>query len=550
MMVLGDLAAVDANVFLRAHPKTADHSMRKDAIEQALLAELSVLAGSARIRGLEEELRPLHAAMPKNEHGKLEPSVVRYVLHRYFAQKHGWHMKGLERAGGSWNSSSPTNIMKDQAPSYIQSLFEQRLHGQGLGLQELAVFAATLSDLIRKQAVGEVEYIYNALGWPTSYRSDQKRFEENVLRFYLVAYTHGIEEGGSTLEDLKESDTFLIEYLVNWPDVKLWAKDLRHTFDLTQQSRRNPFEAGVTFERAVELVEEIAHRFGSFHNLECHAIKDKMVELEHQGTGRVRLYDFYSNSDDPDWPFHESVEYLRTLGALDETDPHRPSVGIPNYVGSLSHCSTPSDFYSVCCLDECEGLMARVELKIAEPLAKPEHIAEVVSGLGSDTVDAPRNLSTVQLKRLQEIAEHHGGHVPLHGRLFAQWMHHAYPRECPFPHAAGDTNPLSPDDWLDELGFDTISASDDEIMQHTLRHARLAAGTPELEVESLPWTAVEELVASHTFASASGEPRTASSPVRVSALLAVLAIAALSAVRVSKFAWRYPTERKVQWHLV
>ena len=27
--------------------------------------------------------------------------------------------------------------------------------------------------------------------------------------------------------------------------------------------------------------------------------------------------------------------------------------------------------------------------------------------------------------------------MPLHGRLFAQWMHHAFPRHCPFPHVSG-----------------------------------------------------------------------------------------------------------------
>ena len=35
-----------------------------------------------------------------------------------------------------------TIILKSRVPSYIQSLFEQRLHGEGMGLHDLAVFAA------------------------------------------------------------------------------------------------------------------------------------------------------------------------------------------------------------------------------------------------------------------------------------------------------------------------------------------------------------------------------------------------------------------------
>ena len=42
------------------------------------------------------------------------------------------------------------------------------------------------------------------------------------------------------------------------------------------------------------------------------------------------------------------------------------------------------------------------------------------------------------MARLDEIASLHAGPVPLHSRLFRQWMHHAYPRECPYPHEAGD----------------------------------------------------------------------------------------------------------------
>ncbi len=50
------------------------------------------------------------------------------------------------------------------------------------------------------------------------------------------------------------------------------------------------------------------------------------------------------------------------------------------------------------------------------------------------------------------------GRVPLHGRLFAQWMHHVFPRECPYPHVAGTVNPLRPEDFVAQKGMDhTIS---------------------------------------------------------------------------------------------
>merc|ERR1719203_2547279 len=124
---------------------------------------------TAKIRGLEEELRPMFSALPKNIKGGLEPTVVRYALHRYFVLKHGWYMLGLDPAGGAWNASvgMPSTIMKDRAPAYIQSLFEERQHSRGLGLHELAVFAAVLSDLVNREATGALHKVFSDLRLPT-----------------------------------------------------------------------------------------------------------------------------------------------------------------------------------------------------------------------------------------------------------------------------------------------------------------------------------------------------------------------------------------------
>merc|ERR1719414_1840828 len=155
-----------------------------------LLADLSQKK-DGRLGDVVSELRALYVAMPKNVEGKLDPPVVRYALHRYFARKHGWYLRGLEPAGSAWNSTSPSTIMKDRAPSYIQNILEQRLHGQGLGLEELAVFALTLSDLIRKDAALDVEGIYSALGFSTSALLSTDATDRLLLN-YLMTYIKGV----------------------------------------------------------------------------------------------------------------------------------------------------------------------------------------------------------------------------------------------------------------------------------------------------------------------------------------------------------------------
>merc|ERR1719316_1766355 len=167
------------------------------------------------------------------------------------------------------------------------------------------------------------------------------------------------------------------------------------------------------------------------------------------GAGRVRIADFYNAAlNDDKWQFTESVDYLRQLGALDDSDPSNLRVIIPNYISGSSNCVASSAYYSVCCLDECEGILGRIEQLVSAPEASPSTILQLVAMTPSATMPSNRTLSSWLHHRLDEIAKHHSGTVPLHGRLFAQWLHYAYPRECTFPHAAGTIDPQRPEDLI------------------------------------------------------------------------------------------------------
>merc|ERR1719517_70246 len=290
-------------------------------------------------------------------------------------------------------------------------------------------------------------------------------------------------------QDLYDLEQDRRDNFPHWDDFKLWVEDVQMTSSYDRERRR--FDADeCSFGRVIEEVQELNDRLGGFQDIECQSIKAGLAAMEFRGTGRVLLSDFYSLGLKGEFLFTEHVDYLRTLGALDESDPEYPRVIIANYLASPSNCLMSTSFHSVCCFDECEGLMSHVERAIAAPIASPERIAELVSGLQSDTVDAPRNLSALLVSRLWEIADHHDGSVPLHGRLFAQWMHHAYPLECPYPHAGGTIRPLTPDECMDESGMEHAEASQSE------REARLTPNmTSQINSADLPWMAVEELVA-------------------------------------------------------
>merc|ERR1719264_1617171 len=131
-------------------------------------------------------------------------------------------------------------------------------------------------------------------------------------------------------------------------------------------------------------------------------------------------------------------------------------------------------------------------------MVDPTHLAKFISATPSETMESYRTLPQNLLDRLHGIARRHGGMVPVHGRLFAQWMHHAYPLECPYPHEMGVVNPLTRDEWIKETGHETEKASKEEIMEHIASDT--CAFNPEGvvkcadETADIPWSDNEELL--------------------------------------------------------
>merc|ERR1719383_3110 len=94
-----------------------------------------------------------------------------------------------------------------------------------------------------------------------------------------------------------------------------------------------------------------------------------------------------------------------------------------------------------------------------------------LAGLQSASVAGNRTLSKAILDKLQELAEHHGGKVPIHGRLFAQWLHIVYPRECPYPHVSGTIQPKTGKEW--KASGKTVKARQEEKQQYIEVASRL-----------------------------------------------------------------------------
>merc|ERR1712151_351652 len=253
---------------------------------------------------------------------------------------------------------------------------------------------------------------------------------------------------------------------------------------------RQPTNHVFTPALVTRVLEEVHENYGVFQDSECKQMKNDLLKHGDPATGLVSLSSFYQAAlEHGSQLYSEAREYLRELGALEESDPRHPLVIVPNYITSKTNCISTSSLHSICCINECESLLGHLEVEISSPEAEPRRIAHLVANLPSSTVQAPRSLSQVLLLRLEEIATSHGGTVPLHGRLFAQWMHHAYPRECPYPHVSGTTNPQSPDEWMRQASRSSISLSESDMR-------RVVDDTPSTATveRDLLWSSEEELL--------------------------------------------------------
>merc|ERR1719253_1669071 len=320
---------------------------------------------------------------------------------------------------------------------------------------------------------------------------------EEIMDSYMVVYILGF-----MLKNASAASPHEVQSL------RRVVGDVYPTWNATQEFMREvkesvaPKRDYLYFSDVATVIEEAGERYGTWQDKECRQMKDELVAVEDAGVGgagRVRLSDFYGLAlNQGKSQFSESITFLRQQGALDESDPLNPRVLITNYITSPSNCVASSSYFSVCCIDECGSLFQELERSIAAPDALPDEILTRVSSLASHTMPKNRQLSSWLRDRLHEIAKHHQGRVPLHGRLLTQWMHFAYPRECSYPHLSGAVQTQRPEEVFaaDSLESLETTATEEQMKDHIQTFSNKANKDAESAVsdEGAMWSMEEELV--------------------------------------------------------
>merc|ERR1719160_291044 len=217
-----------------------------------------------------------------------------------------------------------------------------------------------------------------------------------VLSSYLITNIFG----GSTdkKQHLFDKKHINLRY-PHWGTTYLFLTDIAGSDTFQRSSSANPFveDQKFFFGDLIRMAERISEEFGPWSNHECHDMKDLLVQRDVHGSGRVKLADFYRKSQDGAWQFTEQSEYLRQLGALDESSSSLgPQVLIPNYITGMSNCITSAPYYSICCLNECDQIYQNLEAHIPASAASPSEILKAVESMPQ----SPGNISASLLAKL------------------------------------------------------------------------------------------------------------------------------------------------------
>jgi len=176
------------------------------------------------------------------------------------------------------------------------------------------------------------------------------------------------------------------------------------------------------------------------------------------------------------------LQYLEDVGAL---DPATKDVRLANYITGPSNCIPASKYFSICCMSECDAITHEIMAKIQGPEASAREILGVVSNISSRYVEGPRQLSRSLVRQLEALSERHEGSVQLHSRLFAQWLHNAFPSDCPYPHIVEDQKVLKTDYWKDALSSTSTAESPEVRLERIANSTREARQVYAAHNESL-----------------------------------------------------------------
>jgi len=434
-------------------------------------------AGDEYVIAMEAAMQGTYNALPKNKHGLLSRNAVAYLVQKYTMQEYHYSIRGSGPKPATADRSAnnyPRSSQQTSVPEMLENLIESRQGGRGFALRDAASLVIMMRKLVMdlsETLVHEALFVLTNMSMLTWNEAELSSLSIPTVVKVIWAWEwlqwHGADKDMALFVDHMTLPTHIMD------EFGKLAMTLMETKFFRERHSRNPFRARtLSMADTVQLAFEATQAMGMWQDHDCKTMKRYLRNLDPEDDGRVPLDTVYNQPQVYDtngeivFRFSESRDFLHSIGGLDESDPSNPQVLISNYVLGPANCYKSLAFHTFCCLNECDAVLTGVERSVGGPSAQPDVILPLLENLTTSSMDEPRPLSTGLVAKLSGIAAVNGGMVPLHGRLFAQWLHFAFPHECPYPHITqkdGAGNSLSTS-YFQGAAEATAQWTDDEML--------------------------------------------------------------------------------------
>jgi len=425
----------------RSTPKLNEHEWAD--IEKVLLvlrSEVNASSGNGRkISKIKDLVKPIYTAMPKTKDGLLSKETARYAMHRYFTEFHGWSIKGLQPAGAAWQQvmtveDGTDELNKYMLPAYLQDVALVEMKMSNFDLNGLAVLISTYEHIDYNTLLSTLYSIITTLDMQTGGDKTEDEVRE-ILEAYLMIYAYGVDIDTVNRDDIRNTKTQLQQNQPDWQSLSAFIWDIKK--QMFAKSELN-------FGEIVQVVNAFGDKYAQWHEQDCTRAHNYLVGLSSFNFSSTLLQDVnVSTAEGRRDLLTEKKGFMKKIGAVFADTRHR--LVIPNYLNSQSMCLVTASFHSVCCMNKCNAIYAKLEEGVGAPVSKAEDLHSLVSHLPGNS---PK-MSEESFKALQDIADEEGL-IQLHSHSFAAWMHQRFPLECPQPHFKSHlTDPKTPDEWMD-----------------------------------------------------------------------------------------------------
>jgi len=349
------------------------------------------------------------------------------LTHAYFGRQLGWFVRGLGRHPASiLHQARHIKILATKAPGLAQAMQDAGKELYELTFNDTLALMVSIESLIIQHCVDLLRLAYTVMGLEIDSPVDENSQIELITSYFIMF------ESQNAANDVHGFRALVLEAVAGENELAPLAEMSKtllrhHTSDVQGRQQQERQEQSFAAMSATAVRGVYAYR--NWQDLECQAAKRALTQSDVRSTGRVPLEKFYTHSKTNIYAFTESAAYLRDTGSLDESDPDTPQVVIANYMTLPSNCLSPSSYFSLCCISECEDHMSAIEQAVQNPTSPPEQLLHIVEKLLPATAQRPPPALLQQTA--QKIAMQYEGQIPLHSFEFSQWMHMAFPSECP-----------------------------------------------------------------------------------------------------------------------